>query len=634
MKISILTKVLLLLGALLIMPNLAKAAAPELLGTPVKVSENRGRMAVNIDGKPYIAAFAYDHYQNGPRNSLLIINALTGATDQYWFPKKEEANGDLFHMLRADNGCIYTTIGRQFVVFNLHQRAWTFHAPIDGMAMSFTESPDGKIYFGTYPKSTLWEFDPTARKLRDVGQLDATEKYPELLGADHFGWVYAGIGTARSNLVGMNTKTGERVQFMDEASRKVGAGVVFLGQDGEIYGRFADTYRKDFDEKDRPLYLLKNGKATLANAAQVKFKTREDIHFASVLTDYPDGGKLLGCDLASKRASFIDKDGKRHDVTFDYDTSGSMISSLVSGNDGNLYGSTNHPMHLWKYDPTKSTFTDYGGIPEVGGGNFPNLIAWENKIVGATYAHGTAYIFDPAKLWTNGIGDNPNPKQIGDYGDDILERPRVALLLNDGHTAVFSGFPGYGYTGGGMVFYDLQTNAAKVLSSGDLLPGQSTVALRQLQNGLLIGGTSTEAPGGGHQLATKSLIYLMDPNTQKILWQTEIGPDIFSLEILPNGNVAGVTRDSHLFIFDPRVKKVLSNVDVKSLGGILNAGQSLIRDKNNVYLILSKSISRIATDGKVTKLIDLPEDATSGTAILKGELYYAASSHLWKYRLP
>jgi hypothetical protein len=211
----------------------------------------------------------------------------------------------------------------------------------------------------------------------------------------------------------------------------------------------------------------------------------------------------------------------------------------------------------------------------------------------------------------------------------------VALLLNNGHTAIFSGFPGYGYTGGGMVFYDLQTNTAKVLSSQDLLPGQSTIALRQLPNGLLVGGTSTEAPGGGHQLATKSVIYLMDPATRKVLSQTEIGPDIYSLEVLSNGNVVGVTRDSHLFIFDPNAKKVLSDIDVKSSGGVLNAGQSLIRDKKgNVYLILSSSISAISPEGKITRLTTLPENATSGTAILNGELYYATSSQLWKFALP
>jgi outer membrane protein assembly factor BamB len=185
-----------------------------------------------------------------------------------------------------------------------------------------------------------------------------------------------------------------------------------------------------------------------------------------------------------------------------------------------------------------------------------------------------------------------------------------------------------------MVFYDLQSNQDIVLSTDQVIPGQSTVSLRQLPNGLLVGGTSTEAPGGGHQAATEAVIYLMDPITRNVLSQTEIGPDVFSLEVLSNGNVAGVTRDSHLFIFDPNTIKVLSNTDVKTYGGILNAGQSLIRDKNgNVYLILYSTISKVSPDGKITKLTNLPEGATSGIAIRAGELYYASSSHLWKFAL-
>ncbi len=622
-----LTKVLIVfIAALILMSIPANAAAPELLGTPVKVSENRGRIAVDIDGAPFIAAFAYDRYQNAPRNSLLLINPLNGHADQYWFPEENVWNGDLFHMLRATNGCIYTTIGQEFVEFNLEKRAWTFHAPIDGMAMTFTEGTNGKIYFGTYPKSTLWEFDPTTRQLRDVGQLDATEEYPSFLGMDKFGWVYAVTRYARNNLVAINVKTGQHVQLIDEAARSVDiVPEIFHGQDGKIYCRM-------WNHKDNPLFLLEDGKMTLANSQNVTFTKPKDIHFQYMLKDFPDGGKIVTCDLPTRKAEIVDKGGKTYQVSFDYATNGSRISSLTVGNDGMIYGSTDHPMHMWKFNPAKSTFTDYTGITEVDGGNFPNLAPWKNKVIGGTYSSGAVYLFDPAQPWTNGDGEDPNPRLLVKYPQ--ITRPRVTLILNDGHTAVFSGYPGYGHAGGGMVFYNLETNQAKELSSEDLLPGQSTIALRQLPDGRLVGGTSTATPGGGKPLATKSVIYLMDPNSHKVLSQTEIGPDIFSLEVLPNGNVVGITHTSELFIFDSHTRKVLLRKDVHALGDTLNAGQSLIREKNNVYLILSKSISQVSPDGEITKLTDLPENATSGTAILDGALYYASSSHLWKYPLP
>jgi len=603
------------------------SAAPlELVGNPVKVSENRGVMAVSIDGQPYVAAFAADRYKTGTRNSLLLIDAATGQATQYWFPKEDFSNGDIFHMLRANNGCLYTTIGNVFVEFNLKQRQWSFQASIDGMAMSFVQAPSGKIYFGTYPKSSLWEFDATTRKLRNVGQLDAVEKYPTFLAADESDWIYAGIGTARNNLVAMNTQTGERNQLIAEADRKIGGGVVYPGQNGQVYARA-------YGASDAPFYLLKDGQPISTKPDGIVFAARQNIHFQKTLADFPGGGQIISCSLPEKTLTWSDKDKQTHTVKFDYTSSGAAISSLTVGNDGHLYGSSNHPMHFWKLDTTTSHFTDYTGIPEVGGGNFPNLLAWKNQIVGPTYSSGAVYRFDPAKPWTKGAKPDANPQLLGKYPP--ITRPRVSLLLNDGHTAVFAGFPGYGHTGGGMVFYDLNTDSAKTLDANALLPGHSTVSLRQLPNGMLIGGTSTEAPGGGQRTAETSLVFIMDPTIKKILSQTEIGADVFGLEILPNGHVAGITRDSEFFIYNPATQEILSRRDVKTSGGVINAGQSLIRDENDrVFLVLSQSISQIFPDGTLQQLTRLPENATSGIAIHNNNLYFATGARLWKYALP
>ncbi len=609
------------------MTTLETNAAPlELVGTPVQVSENRGVLAVSIDEQPYVAAFAYDRYKAGARNSLLLINPANGEAQQHWFPTQEATNGDLFHMLRADNSCLYTTIGHVFVEFNLQERKWSFQAPIDGMAMAFVQAPSGKVYFGTYPQSTLWEFDTATRQLRKVGQLDSVEKYPSFLATDSTDWVYAGIGTARNNLVAMNTRTGERNQLIDEADRKIGVGVVYPGKDGQVYARA-------YGAKEAPFFLLKDGKAIPTKPDGVAFATRQNIHFQHTLADFPDGGQIKRCSLPDKTLEWADKDGQAHTVKFDYITSGAGISSMTVGNDGNLYGSSSHPMHFWKYDTTNGGFTDFTGIPEVGGGNFPNLLAWKNQIVGPTYSAGAVYRFDPAKPWTKAIGPNANPQPLGKYAP--IARPRVSLLLNDCNTAVVAGFPGYGHTGGGMVFYDLEKDSATTLEAKTLLEGHSTVALRQLPSGLLIGGTSTEAPGGGQRTAETSLVFIMDPATKKVLSQTEIGADVFGLEILPNGHVTGVTRDSEFFIYNPDTNEILSRTDVKASGGVINAGQSLIRDENGrVFLVLSQSISQVLPDGTLQQLIRLPENATSGIAIHNNNLYFATGARLWKYALP
>src|SRR5690606_7265430 len=600
-----------------------RSQTPVKVGVPVKVSENRGQMAIEIDGKPYVAVFAFDKVGSQERVSLLIIDTKTGVAEQYWYPQKGSANGTMFHMLRGSNDCIYTTIGHEVLEFDLLKRRWTANKPIDGIAMSFTESPDGKIYFGTYPKSTLWEFDPKTKQARLLGNLDPQQQYPHYMEVDDFGWLYAGIGTAKGNLVAFNLQTNTRVQLSEESTRQVGYAQVFRGTDGKVYG---------FEPKaPNQIYRLENGVASPLSGTIAK-APQNNTHFNTFsVNQYLSGGRIVSCDMSEKLLETIDKDNKVTKVRFDYESNGPAISSLVIGTDGYIYGSTNHPMHFFKYEPDTDKFTDYTNIQAVGGGNFPNLVAWKGQVVGATYPNGRAYLFDPSLPWTKGTGANPNPKLIGTYQD--IYRPRTILLLKDNKSVAMGGYAGYGRTGGGMVFYNLENNQSTVLTTEDILVGHSTVSLRQLKNGNLIGGTSTAAPGGGDRLAFVSVLYEMDLVSKEIISQVNIGQDIFNLEVTSDDTVIGLTNDARIFVYNPIQKKVVYMAGVSG-GAVLNAGQSLIKDKDdNVYLILSKSISKVSKDGKVTKLVNLPEDATSGIGIVNNEIFYASAGTLWKYSL-
>lgn len=594
------------------------------VGIPVTIGENRGQMAIEIDGKPHVAAFLYDKVGDDPRVSLLIIDALTGKTDQYWYPRKDFANGTMYHMLRGSNGCIYTTIGNQVLEFNVESRSWTGRQPINGYAMSFTEGPDGKIYFGTYPLSNLYEFDPVTKNLKMLVRLDPQEQYPHYLAVDDHGWIYAGIGTARGNMVAFNLETKERVQLSVESERQTGYARVFRGTDGKVYG---------VEPKNQSRYYrLENGKATPVSGTPA-VAPRNNTHFNTHWVNaFPSGGEIVECNMSSKKLQIKDKNNATKEVAFTYEANGSAISSLVAGTDNKLYGSTNHPMHLFKYDPESGQFTDYTYITAVGGGNFPNLAAWNNKIAGGSYPDGRVYVFDPSLPWTYGDGANPNPKLIGTYGD--IYRPRMALLLNDNETLVMGGHSGYGSVGGGLVFYNLATNQSTLLPKSEFFEGHSPVSMRQLENGNLVGGTSTLAPGGGDRTAFTSIFYEMDPGTRQILFQTNIGPDISNIEVTSDSKVLGLTTGAQLFVYDPGEKKIISRV--QQSGGItFNTGQSLIKDKDGtIYMVLDKSISVIDENNKAVKLADLPSPAAAGLAIIDNVLYYADGTTLWKYQLP
>lgn len=601
-------------------------------GVVAPVSEGRGLIAHRTSkGEPIIITVAADHTKEGPRSSLLIIDARTGKTDQYWHPHDGE-NGEnkvsreCFASMLASNGKFYTMFGDVFLEFDLNKREWTFSKKIEGMAMSFAEGANGTIFFANYPKSTLYSFDPKSREFRSYGRLDNVEKYPFSLAVGADDWVYAGIGTAKNNLVAFNTRTNIRIGLIGEQERELGEGYVFLAEDGVIYA----THDK---KQKSPLFRLENGQKIREQNSLASFPKRAItgfIFWQHRVNDFPGGGKIQDFVLRDKRSRLMDENGLVYNITFDYKTNGAGITSMTLGPDGAVWGSTAHSFRLWRYDPLKDSKGNWNGIDEIPGGNFPNLVSSDKHLYGALYNGGMVWRFDTSKPGKKSV----NPSQLGAFKE--IARPRSATSTSDGKNIVFGGYAGYGLVGGDLVFVNTSTNEATLVKIQDQIPGLSTIAMRSLPGGLLVGGTSTAAPGGGTPAVSKAVLYLMDDNTRKIVFQTvpvSSGRDIESLEYR-NGLVYGITSDSRFFIFDPQNKKVTLQKDLSEYGSPTRPGQSLIlANDGNIYGIFSRNIFKIDDSHIISKLVDLPENATSGIAYHNNRLYFGCGSNIWSYKI-
>ena len=595
------------------------------LGTASAVSESRGVIAYQTaSGDPIIITISMDRLDAKTRNSLLILDVKTGQTQQYWLPDPDDGSHENYSCMLASNGKFYTMFGDIFLEFDLDKRQWTYRHKIEGRAMSYAEDRNGVIYFANFPQSTLYSFNPQTRQFTSWGRLDDTQKYPFALVAADDGWIYAGIGTGKSSVVAFNLRSKERHQLLLASEQKLGEAVVFRATDGNIY---ATALKK----QEKPLYQLNDGAATLVTkstfpqAEKTGFVFWQDEHY-----DFPGGGRVVKFVLRNKQATIEDAQGNTRQLTFDYKSNGAGITSMTLGPDGAIWGCTSHPIRLWRFDPAKSTFTGWHGMNEINGGNFPNLVTVGNSIYGALYNGGKSWKFDIAAPWESG----KNPFYLGKFPE--IARPRVAIKTGDNKTVIFGGYPGYGKTGGDLVFVDTQTHKAAVVKVQAALPGLSTVAMRALPGGILVGGTSTAAPGGGQRLADKAVLYLMDTATQKVLFQTvpvASGADIVSLET-KNGLVYGITADSQLFVFDPQRKKVLWKTSLKAYGSPLRAGQTLLRaDDGTLYGVMNKAVFRVRQPFAIDKLIDLPKIATAGIAIKDNYLYFACDTEVWSYRL-
>lgn len=86
-------------------------------------------------------------------------------------------------------------------------------------------SPDGKIFAGTYPKASLWEYDPESKEARNLGRM-SDETYVRDLAVTE-STVYCGIGS-HIGLVGYDRASGEISDVLPKELAEE-AGLTFVG---------------------------------------------------------------------------------------------------------------------------------------------------------------------------------------------------------------------------------------------------------------------------------------------------------------------------------------------------------------------------------------------------------------------
>ncbi len=594
-------------------------------GVGAPAAESRGVACIEIDGKATTICLMMD---SSPRGWILMTDIDSGVTEQIYY-SEGVPNSPPFASLMSDNGRFYTLAGRVLMELDPAGREWLFSGtPAPGESAytgeSVCDAPDGMIYAGSYPSCKLIRFDPETKEMAELGQLDPAEHYVNSLCADADGWLYAGIGTARCNLVAYNTATGTVKQIVDDAARTTGSGSVYPGVDGEVYGTAAGQW-----------YRMSGGNAEEIEADEKAAEAPNGrIPWGLTRGTFPDGRKLKLLNLP-ERYMEIEADGEVSKLTFGYESEGALFTSVAAGPEGMIYASSCHPMHMVAYDTKTDKLEDYGGLAKVGGGNFCAMATLDRYVFAGAYAGGFFYRFDTTKPWNNETGDDPNPLMVGRFPKSIA-RPRACITHPDGKHAIMAGYMGYGLTGGGMGIYNLETDEATLIEDEDLIPNHSTICLDVLPDGNLVGGTSISTPGGGHAAATEGELYILDWETREVVFRTVPEPgasDVWSVAVGSDGMVYGLARGSKLFVFDPSTREIVHRADLGEYGG-MPRHLALLKGEGCIYALMSKSIVRIAPGTyELEKVTDTPVNVDAGGAIVDGRLYFAAASHLWSYGL-
>ena len=204
-----------------------------------------------------------------------------------------------------------------------------------------------------------------------------------------------------------------------------------------------------------------------------------------------------------------------------------------------------------------------------------------------------------------------------------------------------SGTPQYGYTGGGLLFFDCSNKTQTLLQDSAVIIDQSTMSMVALPGGKLLGGTTTAPGTGGEKKAKEAELYILNMASKRVEWHKALLPDAQDYSDMcvgPDGLVYGITDFKNIFVFDPVKRKVVYQQNAEATFGRTSAEQSpriFVRGPNKeIYLLFAKGIVKLEPGSfRMTMIAESPVPITTGGDYLDGRIYFISGSHLISYKL-
>lgn len=602
-------------------------------GVATPVSNHRGIVATQDgNGRDVVLVWLFDH-RGG--YALLLIDAETGKSEE--FPTPFPTGGDCpYSSILSSAGKYYTHFGSHFCEFDPVQRAFTFfQKTAPQMAMSMTEDDNGVIWSATYPQSGAVSFNPKTRQFRDYGQLYKQNwaQYPRSIAADDVGWIYFGIGSTASQIIILDPQTGTAKPVLAENERVQGYATVYRDMNGKVYACAGSG-------EQSPWYECYRGEARkIEKPAEIDVKPIITGSQGLVHTLFPSGKRLKVCDTVEKRMVVEDpRTGETKEFRFEYSSEGAHIMGLAAAPDGTICGGTAFPMRFFSYDPRTDQWINRESY-----GQWNTVARQGDRFFVGGYGGGFLLEWDPSKPWapTEKGKDGCNPQYLTECAPTI-NRPHDLLAHPDGKTLILAGTPGYGFTGGGLLFWDRETKTSTVLEHTSILPQHSTMCLAPLPNGKLLGGSTTSPGTGGEKKAEQAELYIMDMASKKIEWHEAVFPGVQSYTDLCPGSdnlVFGFADYTRFFVFDAAERKVIYDEDTNATFGRTNSQQgtrTFVRTPEGaIYILFVKGIAQLDPETfRITMIAESPVPIGPGGDYLDGRIYFASGSHVYSYELP
>ena len=595
-------------------------------GVATPISNHRGTVAtVDGDGNPVVLSWLRDHRGC---YCLLMVKALTGEAQQIPTPR---IGDDPFASVLSRANRYYTHFGSVFMEFDPAVGEFTFHSnTAPRMAMSMTEADDGTIWSATYPNSGVVSYNPETGEFRDYGHLYEQNwpQYPRSLAVDDQGWVYVGVGSTATQILILNPASGEATPVMPEEERVHGTPAISRHEDGKVYARVAEQW-----------YELYEGRATKVEAGPEAARTPIIASSQGLFhRSFPTGHTLRALDLVNRRLIVETPEGETLTHEFDYESEGAHTMSVAAASDGTICGGTAFPMRFFSYNPRTDEW-----INRTAYGQWNTIAPTDTVFFVGGYGAGYMLEWDPAQEWADTVKGSPdcNPRFLAEARPDI-NRPHGLLVHPNGRHVILAGTPGYGLTGGALMFWDREAEEAQVIRHQDLVPDHSIHSLVALPNGNLLCGTTVSPGTGGERKATLAEMFVLDLETKQVIWQEPVLEGVSSytdMLMAPNGLVYGIADRNRMFVIDPESLELLLEVPLQEEFGPTSSGQGprvfVEGPDDRVFMLFARGIAELDLEThEITMLAASPVSISVGGDYLDGRIYFTRGSRVYSWTLP
>lgn len=593
------------------------------LGIPVDAVESRtAAICTNAAGDCRVVIAA--------KGFLLVIDPVTGSCRQLFFPMQHSEYP--YDSFSSRSGTFYVGAGTMFYAFDPFQLAYIETIEIGSedelCGFSYAENEQGHIFMASYPESRLYRYRPIERDITSFGSMDSEQKYPSHMAADAYGWVYIGMGTTKKNIIAFHPESGDRQSLIEDEMRTIGHGQVIQAPSGQVYALLGEQWARV--ERGSTIEKLKDN--------ELPASLYTGTSFGKFHRQLPGEWRVVSHSLSQRELVMEHRLSKQlKTIKLRYQSEGATLSPIALAPDGHIYGTSNHPLHFYSYNLHNQTLNNEGPtiIQHGAGGNIAAYAIQGNILAGAAYPGGRLHLFDLMKPIQLDESQQRNPVCVTEHIE--IHRPRCAVALRNGMHIVYGGFPGYGMVGGGLCIYHLHSGHDQLIPHTKLIPEQSTVALAEMYDGMLIAGTSVETPGGADPKSESAYLYIFDWQNQTVLksWQPRIGIREYALLLIdPSGRIHALSSCSHYLVWDPGSDSLIYEMDLSAWGSIVRQGWQLCTEEQCIYGVMSEAVFKIPLSSlRPERIATPPHSITAGFAEWNRELFFAISTHLWSYSM-